>query len=498
MYPSFRTFAEFIHSLAVIMNDTSFKFQPTESGNNRKDPEKQNFSNINPINRKALNRQVLNTNKTTVENKNSNDLKSFQSNYRSRASRIHASILLVKNCSTWSSYYRVHTRIFGCTTQLKCPSLIECNEILISKQEIATPAIARHYKHLHDIEQFIPELDRNAEVMLLIGRDATAAHHILDQRIDKDNKPYAQRLRLGWAIIGETCLGLVHTLDTITVNKTTVLPNGRETNLKPCEYGFRVKDREPDIGSTVFKQTREDDTLGLSQEDKEFLIVMDKEFHKSGNGRLSAPLHDTSVANYGLRKAVCNHTDLDTCDDVCHYVNNNFDVDDGLVSGDSPEEIVSLIKRTQERLITGGKIRLHKIVSNNSEVVKSFETKDLAESITEIDFNSESTCLQRSLGLCWNVVKDSFTYQLSKEEKPFTKRGLLSVINGIFDPLGFIAPVILGGRLIMREAVQNSSLDWDDPLPNNLLSDWQRWKQSLQDLETLEIGRPFTSQSLNE
>ncbi|CAG2253904.1 unnamed protein product [Mytilus edulis] len=166
------------------------------------------------------------------------------------------------------------------------------------------------------------------------------------------------------------------------------------------------------------------------------------------------------------------------------------------VSETNLEEIVSLIKRTQERLITGGKIRLHKIVSNNSEVVKSFETKDLAESITEIDFNSESTCLQRSLGLCWNVVKDIFTYQLSK--KPFTKRGLLSVISGIFDPLGFIAPVILGGRLIMREAVQNNSLDWDDPLPDDLLSDWQRWKQSLQDLETLEIGRPFTSQSLND
>ncbi|XP_071177980.1 uncharacterized protein [Mytilus edulis] len=447
----------------------------------------------------------------------------------------------------------VHTRIFGCTTQLRYPSLIECNEILISKQEIATPAIARHYKHLHDIEQFIPELDRNAEVMLLIGRYVTAGHHILDQRIGKENEPYAQRLCLGWAIIGETCLGLVHTSDTITVNKTTVLPHGRETNLKPCEYGFRVKDKEPDIGSTVFKQTREDDTLRLSQEDKEFLIVMDNEFHTSENGRLSAPLpfrrdrlklqnnyHQArqraenlsrsfkrdptkqqhfvefmknifvnnhaetatpareAVANYGLRKAVSDHTYLDTCDDVCHYVNNNFYVDDGLVSGDSPEEIVILIKKTQERLITGGKIRLHKIVSSSSEVVKSFETNGLAESITEIDFNSESTCLQRSLGLCWNVVKDSFTYQLSKEEKSFTKGGLLSVIYGIFDPLGFIAPVILGGRLIMREAVQNSSLDWDDPLPNNLLSDWQRWKQSLQDLETLEIGRPFTSQSLND
>ncbi|VDI78730.1 Hypothetical predicted protein [Mytilus galloprovincialis] len=70
MYPPFRTFAEFIHSLAVKMNDPSFKFQHTESGSNRKDPEKQKFNNRN-----ALNRQVLNTKKTKVENQNSNDLK---------------------------------------------------------------------------------------------------------------------------------------------------------------------------------------------------------------------------------------------------------------------------------------------------------------------------------------------------------------------------------------------------------------------------------------
>ncbi|CAG2225313.1 unnamed protein product [Mytilus edulis] len=68
--PVYRTFAEFIHSLAVKMNDPSFKFQQTESGSNRKDPEKQKFNNRN-----ALNRQVLNTKKTKVENQNSNDLK---------------------------------------------------------------------------------------------------------------------------------------------------------------------------------------------------------------------------------------------------------------------------------------------------------------------------------------------------------------------------------------------------------------------------------------
>lgn len=64
-------------------------------------------------------------------------------------------------------------------------------------------------------------------------------------------------------------------------------------------------------------------------------------------------------------------------------------------------------------------------------------------------------------------------HRLNAEEKLLSKRELLSVINGIFDPLGFVVPVILTGRLIMREAIQNNSLTWDEPLPSNIHSKWQ-------------------------
>ena len=202
-----------------------------------------------------------------------------------------------------------------------------------------------------------------------------------------------------------------------------------------------------------------------------------------------------SVANYGLRKAVCNHEGT-SCDDVCQFLKENFYVDDALASEESTKDMVNLIKETQDRMMEGGNIRLHKIASNNTEVVSSFSKNDLAEGITEVDIEIESSCLQRSLGMSWDVVGDIFTYQVSTNEKPYTKRGLLSVINGVFDALGFAAPVIVEGRLIMRQAVQNSAIDWDDQLPENMRSEWIKWSQSLKNLDVLQISRPLTGLSL--
>ena len=50
----------------------------------------------------------------------------------------------------------------------------------------------------------------------------------------------------------------------------------------------------------------------------------------------------------------------------------------------------------------------------------------------------------------------------------------------------------------MRQALQNASVEWDDPLPEYLMNDWQVWNQSLKDLETLEIRRSFTETSLGD
>lgn len=57
-------------------------------------------------------------------------------------------------------------------------------------------------------------------------------------------------------------------------------------------------------------------------------------------------------------------------------------------------------------------------------------------------------------------MSDTFTFSVTAAEKPYTRRGILSVINSLYDPLGLVAPVTIRGKMILRKVVTDSS-DWD-------------------------------------
>lgn len=198
-----------------------------------------------------------------------------------------------------------------------------------------------------------------------------------------------------------------------------------------------------------------------------------------------------AVATYGLRKAVEKAES-----DVQDFIYKNFYVDDGLVSCRTPEEAVELLVQTQRVLYDNGKLRLHKFASNNREVLDSFPQSDLAKDLCNLDLCNDTLPMQRSLGLSWDIETDQFTFSTCKEEKPFTRRGILSVINGLYDPIGFAVPVILKGKLLMKEMLSTTtSLDWDDPLPERFRESWSTWVQSLAELESVRIPRQYSKHS---
>ena len=41
--------------------------------------------------------------------------------------------------------------------------------------------------------------------------------------------------------------------------------------------------------------------------------------------------------------------------------------------------------------------------------------------------------------------------QIDFPQRSFTRRGILSIINSLYDPIGLISPVVLQGRFIQRE-----------------------------------------------
>ena len=78
-----------------------------------------------------------------------------------------------------------------------------------------------------------------------------------------------------------------------------------------------------------------------------------------------------AIATYGLRRTA-QIGEQEFGIDMSEYVHNNFYVDDGLTSLPTPEKAIDLMKRTQQALLSGGNIRLHKIVSNSAKVMDAF------------------------------------------------------------------------------------------------------------------------------
>lgn len=565
------------------------------------------------------------------------------------------------------------------TASFDLPVLTECSQIPNDRDEIPTPRVTTHFPHLRDVS--IPEVDQSSEILLLIGRDLTEAHHVLDQRIGPKGSPYAQKLHLGWVVVGETCLGKIHRpkSDTVSSCKTHVLSNGRASLFPPCPnefvvkitpnvkssktfthaYSFDTDQRDGDsLGKDIFIRTENDEKEGLSVDDRAFLEMMDREFVKDSEGNWTAPLpfrhsrpalpnnraqalkraealhtgllkdpvkrehfmtfmkgildnrhaevapeldrdeecwylplfgvyhpkkpekirgvFDSSamyrgvslnqvllkgpdlnnsllgvllrfrqesiaitadieqmfycfavredhrnflrflwykdnditqelieyrmtkhvfgnspspaVATYGLRRTA-QETETEFGSDMRDFIDRNFYVDDGLTSTGSPQEAVDLMTRTRSALQTAG-IRLHKIASNSREVIEAFPSGDLAGQFRDLDMDVGALPAQLSLGLCWDLENDTFTFKMSDRNKPFTRRGVLSTINSVYDPLGFLAPVTIRGKILLRDMVAGTK-DWDDPISEEFKTHWDEWESCLHSLTSLQIPRTY-------
>ncbi|XP_061762157.1 uncharacterized protein LOC133556345 [Nerophis ophidion] len=118
---------------------------------------------------------------------------------------------------------------------ISLPTLLE---IPNNRNEIPTPTAVLHQPHLHHIAKHIPELDHRAQILLLLGRDVIRAHKVRQQVNGPHNAPFAQRLDLGWVVMGEVCLGNTHK-PTIHSMKTNVWENGRHSIFLPCTIRTR-------------------------------------------------------------------------------------------------------------------------------------------------------------------------------------------------------------------------------------------------------------------
>ncbi|VDI17672.1 Hypothetical predicted protein [Mytilus galloprovincialis] len=128
--------------------------------------------------------------------------------------------------------------------------------------------------------------------------------------------------------------------------------------------------------------------------------------------------------------------------------------------------------------------------------MKAFPSDDLGKDLKHLDLCSDILPTQQSLGITWDLHSDNFVFHVNNDVKPITRRGLLSSINSLFDPLGFVSPIVISGKILLREVVPPGT-DWDEPLSSEHADRWNLWLESLKSLGNFEIPRMITPESVS-
>ncbi len=167
---------------------------------------------------------------------------------------------------------------------------------------------------------------------------------------------------------------------------------------------------------------------------------------------------------------------------VRETVNRNFYVDDCLKSVKSGAEAISLVNDLCETLSSGG-FYLTKFVSNNLDVLRSIPPnldvlrsippKEYSKEMARRDLDCEDLPTERALGVQWNAETDQFQINIVMKDKPITRRGIHSSVTSLYDPLGFVAPVILQAKEILQDLCRNGGVDWDKEIPEDISKNGQ-------------------------
>ena len=161
----------------------------------------------------------------------------------------------------------------------------------------------------------------------------------------------------------------------------------------------------------------------------------------------------------------------------------NFYVDNIITGYDTESAAVDYYK-TARAIMSSAKFNLRSWSSNSNEL--------MAKAVQ--DSTADDHNIVNVLGLHWNPTTDV----LSVVTKPFlpacnhlvTKTEVLQVTSRIFDPLGFVSPVVIRAKIFLQ-TLWKHKVGWDEPLTDNLTKDWLDIAADLQQSSDIFIKRCY-------
>ncbi|GFX89754.1 uncharacterized protein TNCV_3711861 [Trichonephila clavipes] len=141
-------------------------------------------------------------------------------------------------------------------------------------------------------------------------------------------------------------------------------------------------------------------------------------------------------------------------------------------------ELISLFKKAG--------MSLHKWCSNTPEILSSIPKE---EQSWDFHYQSSDQKTIKTLGIIWSPQFDYFSFKtVGNCRESYTKREVLSIITRLFDPLGFLEPILTKAKLILQK-LWVLKLEWDEPLSNPIAKEWNDFVSTLPVIQNIHVPR---------
>ena len=181
-------------------------------------------------------------------------------------------------------------------------------------------------------------------------------------------------------------------------------------------------------------------------------------------------------------------------------ISDNSYVDDIIDS--VPNQEATKRTREIEEILSTRNLKIKEWTMTGTEKLNHNSARDQegVKALTQISGNN--SVMVNVLGMKWDYQKDNIMYDIKNQHtqlysfsinnattESISKRQILAIVNGIYNPLGLISPFRVRAKIIMRKLWTHKTIYWDDPIPESLQKEWQTFFKEIHTLKSLSFPR---------
>ncbi|UYV82908.1 hypothetical protein LAZ67_22001344 [Cordylochernes scorpioides] len=301
------------------------------------------------------------------------------------------------------------------------------------------------WPHLVGLRLADPTFDKPAPMIVIIGADIAPSLYTGQVRFQNERGPTACNSKLGWLLLGK------------------IMAQQSDGSLHHSVLTF--------CATSIDNQLRKFWELDSIPHDSDYQRVLwrDSPSDAIQEYKLTTITYGTACAPYLAIRTLHQFAD----DEAMNYpvaseiVKRDFYVDDLLTGADTVEEAQVLIRQIIALLAEGG-FSIRKWVSNSPKIL-DFLPKDQKGINQSFDYKDLPSV--KLLGILRDPSLNSFTIRVKPPDiQVYSKRPLLSLIARIYDPLGWMAPLVIIFKIMLRK-LWAKGCNWDERLPECI--QWQ-------------------------